>query len=345
MRAGEIDLPARGLFDAHAWWSHVAARAVPGMEELGPGWVRRPVPGPRGPVVVTVHVETDGDAGTVGAGTDRAGAARAGAARGTSGGAHVIVEPGQPGGALEDVAPAIRRWLALDDDPAPAVSAWATDPVLGGVVGRRPGLRVHGAVDPAELALRTVLGQQVSVAGARTLTGRLVELLGRPLPGSPLPGSPRSAVLRAFPAPADVAAAGVAAVRSIGLTGARATTLVTLAAALADGLDVGPGAGLAGRLRELHDLPGIGPWTVAYVALRAAGDPDAFPAHDLVLRQALAAAGADATARPSAAGGAHPAPTVTPGVSARAAELAAEAWRPHRALAAQHLWTAVALDG
>lgn len=343
MRAGEIDLPARGLFDAHAWWSHAAARAVPGMEEAGPGWVRRPVPGPRGPVVVAVHVAAGGDADPHGAAVD-------GAASGATGRARVIVEAGQPGGALEDVVPAIRRWLALDDDPAPAVSAWATDPVLGRAVGRRPGLRVHGAVDPAELALRTVLGQQVSVAGARTLTGRLVALLGPPVPassvsGSSLPGPPLSGVLRAFPAPADVAAAGVEAVRSIGLTGARATTLVTLAAALADGLDVGPGAGLAGRLRELLALPGIGPWTVAYVALRAAGDPDAFPAHDLVLRQALAAAGSGAAARPTAATGAYPAPAVAPGISARAAELAAETWRPHRALAAQHLWTAAALDG
>ncbi|MBX9246671.1 3-methyladenine DNA glycosylase 2, partial [Actinotalea ferrariae] len=105
----------------------------------------------------------------------------------------------------------------------------------------------------------------------------------------------------------------------LGLTGARAATLAHVAAVLADGLDVGPGADRAAARSALHAVPGIGPWTVEYVALRAMGDPDAFPAHDLVLRQALG------------------------GVSAAEALARAEHWRPWRGYAAQHLWTSRAL--
>lgn len=203
----------------------------------------------------------------------------------------------------------VRPWLGLDMDVAAARLALADDPLLGQLLARRPGLAVPGTVDGGELALRTVLGQQVSVAAARTLTGRLVELLGAEGEGG----------LRSFPAPAVIADAGIDRLRSIGLTGSRAATVVHLAAALAGGLDLGPHAERSVARLALRALPGIGPWTVEYVALRSLRDADAFPAHDLVLRQALG------------------------GADAREAVRMAEPWRPWRGLAAQHLWRAAAL--
>ncbi len=204
---------------------------------------------------------------------------------------------------------ALRTWLGVDHDLVAAGAHLAGDALLGPLVARRPGLAVPGTVDGGELALRTVLGQQVSVAAARTLTGRLVALLGAAGEGG----------LHAFPAPATIAAAGVEALRSIGLTGSRAATVVVLAAALAEGLDLRPGAERSSARAALLALPGIGPWTVEYVTLRALRDADAFPAHDLVLRQALGGVGAPEAVR------------------------RAEAWRPWRGFAAQHLWRAAAL--
>ncbi|HMO11916.1 MAG TPA: AlkA protein, partial [Actinotalea sp.] len=170
-----------------------------------------------------------------------------------------------------------------------------------------PLLTVPGAVDGAELALKTVPGQQVSVPAARTLAGRLASLLGD-----------RAGDLLTFPVPAAVADAGPDVVRGIGLTGARAATVVHLARALADGLELSPTGDHGAARRALASLPGIGPWTVEYVALRALRDLDAFPAHDLVLRRMM--------------GGLSPAQAVA----------RAEGWRPWRGLAAQHLWTAAA---
>jgi len=203
----------------------------------------------------------------------------------------------------------VLAWLGLDSSIADAAAHLRRDPLLATVIDRRPGLPVPGTVDGAELALRTVLGQQVSVAAARTLTGRLVALLG----------SDCGDGLLLFPSPGTIAAAGVDLLRSIGLTGARAATVAGLAEALDGGLDLGPAADRRASSEALGALRGIGPWTVSYVALRALRDPDAFPAHDLVLRQALG------------------------GVDAREALRRAEAWRPWRGYAAQHLWRAAAL--
>ncbi len=223
-------------------------------------------------------------------------------------GARALLEvDGLPGAGPGLPAP-MRVWLGLDADTARAAAHLAGDPLLGPLVAARPGLAVPGTVDGGELALRTVLGQQVSVAAARTLTGRLVALLGRP----------GGAGLMRFPEPALIADAGVAALRSIGLTGSRAATLAHLAGALADGLDLSPQADRAAARAALASLPGVGPWTVEYVALRALRDLDAFPAHDLVLRQAIG------------------------GADARTALRRAEDWRPFRGHAAQYLWRAAA---
>ena len=169
-----------------------------------------------------------------------------------------------------------------------------------------------GAWDPFELGVRALLGQQVSVGAGRTLAGRLVRLCG-----TPLPGGPRGSLTHLFPAPATVAGADVA---RVGLTRARAAALRGFATAVARGeLELTAAVDLDDLVARLTPLPGIGEWTAHYVAMRALGDPDAFPAGDLGLRRALARGGRPATPRE---------------VAARA-----ERWRPWRAYAAIALWT------
>jgi AraC family transcriptional regulator, regulatory protein of adaptative response / DNA-3-methyladenine glycosylase II len=168
-------------------------------------------------------------------------------------------------------------------------------------------VRAPGSVDPAETAVRAVLGQQVSLAAARTLAGRLVALCGEPLPDAD------GALTHVFPAPAAIAAAPL---ERIGMPDARRRTLRALGAGLASGeLDLGDRAALLA-------IPGIGPWTADYVALRALRDPDAFPAGDLGVRR-----GARALGLPADAAG---------------LERRAERWRPWRRYAAHHLWAAAA---
>jgi len=262
-----VQLRHRPPLAREAWISHVAARAVPGLEAVDGPAVRRVVRARGGPVLAEVHL-ADGADGAVTA--------------------HLTLT------SLDDLSRVVgrlRHWLDLDADPARVDGVLGADPLLAPLVARRPGLRVPGTVDAAELALRAVLGQQISVAAARTITARLVAALGEPTPWG----------LRQFPTPGQVREAGVDVLRGIGLTGARAATVVGVAALL--------DSGLAG-------VRGVGPWTVEYIALRGLADPDAFPADDLVLRRALG------------------------GVSARDAVRRAEAWRPWRGYAAQHLWTA-----
>jgi AraC family transcriptional regulator, regulatory protein of adaptative response / DNA-3-methyladenine glycosylase II len=196
----------------------------------------------------------------------------------------------------------VRRLFDLDASPSLIDAHLSRDPRLAASVRARPGLRVPGAWDGFEVAVRAVLGQQVTVAGARTLAGRLVERFGAQV------GDPGDGLTHVFPGPARLADADVAA---IGLPRARAGALRGLARAM---------AGDPRAIESLESLAGVGPWTAAYVAMRAGRDPDAFPASDLVLRRALA--GPDGVA-----------PT------ARMAEATAEAWRPWRAYAALHLWT------
>ena len=218
-----------------------------------------------------------------------------------------------PAGWLDDVA---ARWFGTADDLAAVAAALGPDPALAPLLHARPRLRVPGHVDPFEAATQTVLGQQVSLAAARTFTGRLAAALGRR-------GAAGDDDLTLFPDAAAVAAVEPDELRAeLRVTGARARTLVALARACADGLDLrltGEGAEPRARTRAaLLAVPGVGPWTADYLALRAFGDRDVFPAGDLVLRKAM-------------------------GIEdvRRAAERAA-AWSPWRAYAAQHLWTSVA---
>ena len=195
-----------------------------------------------------------------------------------------------------------RRLFDLDADPVAVDETLAGDRLLAASVQRHPGMRVPGAVDGFELAVRAVLGQQVSVAAARTFAARLVQRCGKPL------DAPRGALTHAFPT-AD-AVAGVD-LEGLGLTTARTRTLRALATEIATGqLSLEPVADRDETKARLAALPGIGPWTVEYVAMRALGDPDAFPSTDLVLRRAIGPTG----------------------------ERRAEAWRPWRSYAAMHLW-------
>lgn len=215
---------------------------------------------------------------------------------------------------LRDLTAAVqrfRRLLDLDADPHAVDAHLAADPALAPLVHTNPGRRVTGNVDAHEAALRGLLGQQVSIAGARTLTARLVRRCGSRL------RRPHGPVAQRFPTPAAVADADL---DGLGIPGARARALRTLATSMAQGdIDLDAGADRDEARRQLGAITGIGPWTVEYVALRALHDPDAFPSGDLGLRRSARALGLPDT---EAALRQH-----------------AERWRPGRAYAAQHLWS------
>jgi AraC family transcriptional regulator of adaptative response / DNA-3-methyladenine glycosylase II len=193
-------------------------------------------------------------------------------------------------------------------------NALGSDPVIGAVVRAAPGRRVPGHVDGAELAVRAVLGQQVSLAGAATLAARLVAAHGEPL------ARPLGGVTHLFPGAAALAAADP---ETLAMPGARRRALLGLAAASASGgLELDAGADRARARAELLALPGLGRWTVEYVAMRALRDPDAFLPTDLGVRHALERLGPDGRPGP--------------------AERVAERWRPYRAYAVQHLWAVLA---
>lgn len=212
--------------------------------------------------------------------------------------------------ALFQLSSAARRTFDLSADPARITLAFKSDPLIAPLVKQRPGLRIPGAWDPFECAVRAVLGQQVSVAAARTLAERLVARAGQPINA----GADRLTHL--FPSPAALATADL---DGLGLTGARVGALHALAHAVIEGA-VDFAAPTDEVTTALARLPGFGDWTAQYVALRALGEPDAFPSADLVLRRVAAAGGAP--------------------LSARELQERAEAWRPWRGYAVLHLWRA-----
>lgn len=232
-----------------------------------------------------------------------------------------------------------RRILDADSDPVAVYEALRADPMLGPIVARRPGLRVPGAADAAELAFRTVIGQQVSVAGAMTLTSRLVGALGTPL------NTPDGRLTHLFPRPETIAEADLSA---LGMTTARQRTLRDLAAALVDGsvsLDIGVDRRVA--VDSLQQVRGIGPWTAAYVAMRGLSDPDVFLGGDLILRRAMDALTGGRVGTPGTDVGGPAAVNAAVNASAanasavneRAANERAIAWRPWRSYAVMHLWS------
>ncbi|MGD0834774.1 MAG: AlkA N-terminal domain-containing protein [Candidatus Dormibacteria bacterium] len=306
-RAGEPDpdpggwlslrLPVREPFAAGPLFAFLAARAVPGVESLG-----------------------DGDdplaAGAV--------PSYARALRTPHGAAVVVIGPG-PGHValrvrlddladLENVVRRCRRLLDLDSDPASVAAILGRDPLLRRLLAGSPGVRVPGSAEPFETAVRAVLGQQVSVAAARTLARRLVARHGEAL------ASPHDGVSHLFPTPERLAEADL---DGLGLTGRRVASVRALSRAVAAGdLDLVAGDA-AGIDLAMSRLPGFGPWTRAYIAMRARGDPDAIPVGDLGLRHAMERLGEPADPR---------------SIARRS-----EAWRPWRAYAALLLWQSLSV--
>jgi len=199
----------------------------------------------------------------------------------------------------------------------------AVGEALGELAAADPGLRLPGSIDPFELVVRAIIGQQVTVAAARTLASRFVARFGTPLPAAAPPAAP-AVLSHVFPSPGAIAAAGGGAVAEIGKLGiirARAQAIAAVAGALCDGrLRLEAGTAVEPALAALMEIRGIGPWTAHYIAMRALGWRDAFPPGDLVVLKALQAR-----------------------TAAEAARLA-ETWRPWRAYAVLHLWRRMALS-
>ncbi len=269
-------------------FGHLAATAVPGVEEWRDGAYRRTLRLPHGPGVVSLRPPAPGTA---------------------------YVEARIALAEQRDLAVAIarcRRLLDLDADPTAIDAALAEDPTLRLLVQGAPGRRVPRTVDGAEFAVRAVLGQQVSTAAARTHAGRLVVAHGEPIT------DPGGGLTHLFPTPEALAEVDPA---TLAMPGRRRATFAALVAALAEGeVDLGTGADRERARAGLAGLPGIGPWTIEVIAMRALGDPDAFPQGDLGVRLAARALGLPET--PAA-------------LTRRAVP-----WRPWRAYAVQHLWAA-----
>ncbi|MEH2564423.1 AlkA N-terminal domain-containing protein [Bradyrhizobium sp. AZCC 2289] len=218
--------------------------------------------------------------------------------------------------ALPQIIARVRRVFDLSADPDTIGAHLALDPALAPLVAARPGLRVPGAWDGFELAVRAIFGQQITVPAATRLLGKLVQAFGDPLPAALRESEGLSHL---FPSTARIADENLA---TLGLPGARARAVTSLAQAIAaDPAIFSRGANLEDAIVKLRSLPGIGEWTAQYIAMRELREPDAFPAADVGLLRALA----DADGR-------RPSP---PELLSRA-----ERWRPWRAYAALHLWAA-----
>ena len=282
----KLRLDARPPFDWRSLCAFLAARAIPGVEQID-GEIYR-----RGVVV-------DGVAGWLEARPSKNRAA-----------AVELRVAASLAPRLMAVLARARALFDLDAHPLAIVERLAGDRRLAASVRARPGLRVPGAFDGWELAVRAILGQQIAVSGATTLAGRLVTRFGEPNAAAP------AELDRVVPSPARLAAAGAVEIATIGLPAQRARTIVALAEAVATGaIDLTAGADPEATIAALCALPGIGPWTASYIAMRALAWPDAFLGGDLIVRRAL-----DVT-------------------TAAAAERRAERWRPWRAYAVLHLWT------
>lgn len=225
----------------------------------------------------------------------------------------VTVDFPEPG-AMPEIERRLRRMFDLDAVPEVINAQLAQDPLMAQLVAARPGLRLPGTWDGLELAIRAVLGQQITVVAAIRLAGKLVAQYGQAL------STPHAGITHLFPTPEVLAAADLA---TLGMPKARGRTLSGVAQALLDDPQLfEPKASLQDGVARLVALPGIGEWTAQYIAMRQLREVDAFATGDIGLINALAAL----------EGGP---------VSARQLLARAEAWRPLRAYAAQHLWTSL----
>jgi AraC family transcriptional regulator, regulatory protein of adaptative response / DNA-3-methyladenine glycosylase II len=275
-----VRLPFRAPFDAASTFGFLAVRAVPGLEEGTPHSYCRSLALPHGPAIIEL-TDDNIDRGWIDCRL------------------HL--------GDLRDLAAAVqrcRRLLDLDADPVAIAEQLGSDEILGVDVSAAPGLRVPGHVDGDELAVRAVLGQQVSVAAARTLVARITARYGTPLP------TPSGALTHLFPTSEQLAGADD---DGLPMPKSRRRTLLALARALASGdLELDPGVDRDEATQRLRELPGIGAWTAGYIRMRGLGDPDVFLPTDLGVRRALRKRGED---------GVDP-----------------DTWRPWRSYAVLHLW-------
>ncbi|WP_329142247.1 AlkA N-terminal domain-containing protein [Streptomyces sp. NBC_00670] len=278
-----LRLPFRAPLNPDNLFGHLAATAVPGVEEWREGAYRRTLRLPYGHGVVALTPRPD----------------------------HIACRLTLSD--LRDLPVAIsrcRRMLDLDADPVAVDDQLRTDTLLAPLVDKAPGRRVPRTVDEAEFALRAVLGQQVSTAAARTHAARLVTAHGERIE------DPEGGLTHLFPAPGALAALDP---ETLAMPRTRRTTFTTLVRELAEGrLHLGVESDWAESRAQLLALPGLGPWTVDVIAMRALGDPDAFPVTDLGIRRAARDLGL---------------PAAPAALTARAA-----AWRPWRAYAVQYLW-------
>ncbi len=279
-----LRLGYRPPFDFAAMLAFLAKRAIPGIEQVGEQEYQRVI----GPAEASTWIRVSADAAKPQL--------------------RLEISDSDPR-AIPGIVQRVRRMFDLDADLHAVHAALGGEPLLAAGIEQRPGLRVPGGWDGFEIAVRAVLGQQVSVAGATTLARRLVEACGERRSNA------RAGLDRVFPAPQRLADAPL---EGIGLPQSRAATLRALAAAVIDGrIDFNAGQRLDQFIARFTALPGIGPWTAHYVAMRALNHPDAFPAGDLVLQQVL--------------GGEKR-------LNERETEARSQAWRPWRAYAVLQLW-------
>ncbi len=209
------------------------------------------------------------------------------------------------------IAERVRRIFDLGADPTAIATHLLDDKSIGGSVSEAPGLRVPGAWDAFEVGVRAILGQQISVVAATTISGRLASKYGEQIPAADAFG-----LTHVFPAPERLVRARLT---SIGLTKKRAATVSAFARAIcANPMLLRGNGGLNTAVEALTAIPGIGPWTAQYIAMRALGEPDAFPAGDMVLQRAAS--------------------TNSAALTEKELEKRSEQWRPWRAYAAMHLW-------
>jgi AraC family transcriptional regulator of adaptative response / DNA-3-methyladenine glycosylase II len=284
--AVELRLPARPPLDGQALLDFLGTRAIAGVEHVEQGTYSRSLALEHGAGVVALTPEASA--------------------------VHCVLRLDD----LRDLTAAVsrcRRLLDLDADPVSISGQLEADPVLGEIARRHPGMRVPGAVDGFELAVRAIVGQQVSVAAARTVLGRLVERYGDRL------AEPAGPITHRFPTAEALAEVDPAELPFPRRRGEALRSLALLVSA--EGLRFDAGADASAALAALLDIPGVGPWTASYVAMRALGDPDAFPAGDIGIRDALRRLGQPAEGPEATA--------------------IAEPWRPWRSYAVMHLWSLV----
>ena len=281
-----VRLPVRTPFAYEGLFGHLAASAVPGVEEVRDGAYRRTLRLPSGNGVASLTPQVD----------------------------HVRCELVLD--EFRDLSTAIarcRRLLDLDADPEATVDVLSSDPELSALVAKAPGQRIPRTVDEAELALRVVIGQQVSIKAARTHAWRLAEAHGSPVDDA------NGGLTHVFPAVEQLAEIDPA---HLAFPKSRQRTVAALIRALANGdVLLDPGSDWNRAREQLLALPGIGPWTAEVIAMRGLGDPDAFPVTDLGVQYAAKQLGL---------------PTLVPALTERSSR-----WRPWRAYATQHLWTAL----